>query len=157
MRAVEEPACKRFSHKPPFAHKLRIMHFFLCTKEKSSKKEVCEPAVRPPRRAGYHPRKFRPHLTQEFSVQMGCHRGITNSPNRGFFPTECVRQKPSLITRPAPRTPYGHRRGLCVGAFVCVRNLFYIVGRWACSRRGSGARRSHAVGERGYVTLKSSP
>ena len=100
------------------------MHFFLCTKEKSSKKEVCEPAVRPPRRAGYHPRKFRPHLTHKFSMQMGCHRGISDAPNHRFFPTECVRQTPSLITRPAPRAPYGHRRGLCVVISVRAQSPF---------------------------------
>ena len=94
------------------------MHFFLCTKEKSSKKEVCEPAARPPCRSNYRQRKFRPHLTQELSVQMGCHRRTADSPNRRFFPTECVRQNPSLITRPAPRAPYGHRRGLCVVIFA---------------------------------------
>ena len=48
-------------------------------------------------------KKFRPRLTQELSVQMGCHRGIMDSPIHGFFPTECGRQNPNFISRPARR------------------------------------------------------
>ena len=90
--------------------------------ERKVTKEANERAARPPRRAGCRLGKFRPHLTQGFSVQMGCHREIANSPNRGFFPTKRVRQSLNFITRPARRAPYGHRRRLCVGilfSYLC--------------------------------------
>ena len=105
-----------------------IINFFF-PKKKKLQKEVGEPAARPPRRAGYRPRKFRPHLTQGFSVQMGCHRGIANSPNRGFFPSNCGGQNPISITRPAPRAQFIFCRdrrprlsALCVGASVCAQS-----------------------------------
>ena len=110
----------------------RIINFSLF--ERKVTKEANEPAARPPRRASYRLGKFRPHLTHKPSVQMGCHRGITNSPNRGFFPTECVRQNRILITRTAPRAPYGHRRGLCVGTSVCTQNKFPTFGSEATVR-----------------------
>ena len=91
-------------------------------------KEANQRAVGSPLRKSYRPRKFRPHLTQGFSVQMGCHRGIANSPNHRFFPTECVQQNLNSITRTAPRAPYGHRRGLCVGIFLRAQNSFFMVG-----------------------------
>ena len=94
-----------------------VINFFF-PKKKKLQKEVGEPAVRSPRRAGCRPRKFRPHLTHKPSVQMGCHRGISDAPNHRFFPTECVQQNLNFISRTAPRAPYGHRRGLRVGASV---------------------------------------
>ena len=122
-KAVEESACMKLRTNSPLRTNSIFpfrgtMHFFLCTKEKSAKKEVCEPAVRSPRRAGYRLGKFRPHLKQGFSVQMGCHRGIAGAPNHRFFPAEYVQQNLISFTRTAPRAPYGHRRGLCVGASV---------------------------------------
>ena len=85
---------------------------FFFPKKKKLQKEVGERAARPHPRTSYRPKKFRPHLTQEPSVQMCCHRGIADSPNRGFFPTKRIQHNPNLISRPAPRAPYGHRRGL---------------------------------------------
>ena len=90
------------------------MHFFLCTKEKSAKKEVCQRAVGSPltqaseyTRIGYRPRKFQPHLTHELSVQMGCHREIAGAPNHRFFPTGCVRADTKTHHAPcAPRAIY---------------------------------------------------
>ena len=72
---------------------------------------------------------------------MGCHRGITNSPNRGFFPSECVRQNPSLITRTAPRAPYGHRRDLCVVIFarLCPLSVTFRATCLAAARSRSGS------------------
>ena len=104
-----------------------VINFFF-PKKKKLQKEVGEPAVRSPRRAGYRPKKFRPHLTQGLSVQMGCHRGTTDSPTWGFFPAERVQQNLNSITRPARRAPYGHRRRLCVGASVCAQNKFHTFG-----------------------------
>ena len=71
--------------------------------ERKVTKEANEPAVRSPRRAGYRPRKFRPHLTQGFSVQMGCRRRTKDYPNHRFFPTMCIQQSLIFITRPARR------------------------------------------------------
>ena len=113
--------------------------------ERKVTKEANEPAARPPRRTICRPKKFRPHLTHKPSVQMGCHRGIADAPNHRFFPTECVRQSRFFITRTAPRAPYGHRRGLCVGASVRARILFYIAGSEATflpSLAREGGRRS---------------
>ena len=122
---------------------------FFFPKKKKLQKEVGERAARPHPRTSYRPKKFRPHLTQEPSVQMCCPRGITNSPNHRFFPTECVRQNPNLITRPAPRAPYGHRRGLCVGASVRIRNLFHSVVRWLVPAAGAKRPLAFPSGEGG--------
>ena len=119
------------------------MHFFLYTKEKSAKKEVCQRAVEPPlpqasehRRTVCRPRKFRPHLTQGFSVQMGCHRGIANSPNHRFFPTNCGGKNPISITRTARRAHFFFCRdrrprlsALCVESPLRAQNSFHTVGR----------------------------
>ena len=95
---------------------------FLSQKEKVTKRSwrACRSTAP---RTSYRPKKFRPHLTQGLSVQMCCHRGISDSPNRGFFPTKRIQHNPNLISRPAPRAPYGHRRGLARGASVCAQNL----------------------------------
>ena len=95
--------------------------FFFTQKKKVPKKKCANVPLDRLCRTVCRPGKFRPHLTQGLSAQMGCHRGIANSPNHRFFPTECVQQNLNSITRTARRAPYGHRRRLCVGIlFSCL-------------------------------------
>ena len=104
LSAFQNLHCTTVCAQNPFSSPKRGFINFFFPKKKKLQKEVGERAARPLSRTGYRPKKFQPHLTQKFSVQMGCHREIADSPNRGFFPTKCGGQNPNFITRPARRT-----------------------------------------------------
>ena len=71
--------------------------------ERKVTKEANQRAVGSPLRKSCRPRKFRPHLTQKFSVQMGCHRGISAPPLGDFVPRSAAgrTRSPSRALRPA--------------------------------------------------------
>ena len=129
----------------PFSSPKRGFINFFFPKKKKLQKEVGERAARPLSRTGYRPKKFQPHLTQKFSVQMGCHREIADSPNRGFFPTKCGGQTRILsrALRPARRM---NTDGACAWELPSAHKIHFRGRAGACSRRRSEASRKAPSG-----------
>ena len=129
VRRWRSPRALHFRTTAPSAHKLHSplggqCTFFFAQKKKVPKKKCANLRFdRPDARATIQENSDLTSRTN-FRCKWGATEGFQMPPITDFSPPSAYGQTPSLITRTAPRAPYGHRRGLCVVISVRAQSPF---------------------------------